>query len=297
MFFVMIPKPAYQHPILRLLPELDTNRERLNSLRQLDGSNNVGEFKPVATPLMARTVSVKSETGKPVERQAPIMATMAVGEGKVLAAAVDTFWRWQLQPDFDDPPLTFLLANMVRYLAPLPGRKPGAPNVALADATPQVGQEFLLSTDLKDPNFEPIRNAELVVTVTRPDGSSYRMYPRDLPEEPGHYEYRVFIDQPGRYAVTAKFEKHESTREFLAGAAAGEFADLSVDREGISHLVEAAEGEIVEDTETWLRSVDVQPARKPAVRDLEAWNSPLLLLLFMLFVCVDCYLRKRQGLV
>jgi hypothetical protein len=297
LFFVMIPKPAYQHPILRLLPELDTNRERLNSLRQLDGSNNVGDFKPMATSLMTRTVSVKAESGKPVEKQAPIMGTITVGEGKVLAAAVDTLWRWQLQPDFDDPPLTFLLANTVRYLAPLPGRKPGAPNVALADMTPQVGQEFLLSTDLKDSNFEPIRNADLVVTVARPDGTSYRMCPRDLPEEPGHYEYRVFIDQPGRYSVTAKFDKHESTREFLAGAAAGEFADLSVDREGINRLVEAAAGEIFDDTATWLRSVDMQPARKAAVRDLEAWNSPLILLLFTVFVCVDCYIRKRQGLV
>ena len=39
------------------------------------------------------------------------MAYHAVGEGKVVAAGIDTFWRWQLQPDFDDPPLQTLLAN------------------------------------------------------------------------------------------------------------------------------------------------------------------------------------------
>jgi hypothetical protein len=295
-FYVTIPRTAYDHPLLQLLPNPAENRERLNSLRQLDGSNNVGGFKPLATPLMTRLVKVKEKGDKLVEKETPIMAYMAVGEGKVLGAAVDTLWRWQLQPDFDDPPLTMLLANAMRYLAPPPGRKPGMPNVALSNPTPQVGQELELTTDLRDNNYDPIQSADLVVTVTRPDTHSYRMYPRDLPEEPGHYAYRVSLDQPGKYTVSAKFGKFESTREFVAGASAGEFADLSVDRDGMARLVKAAGGELVGKVETWLPAVDTSPARKPAVRDLEVWNSPLLLLVFVLLVSADCYIRKRQGL-
>jgi hypothetical protein len=189
-----------------------------------------------------------------------------------------------------------LLANMVRYLAPPPEKKPGAPDVSLSDGAPQVGQELVLSSDLKDPNFDPIRNAELQVTVTRPDGTVSRMYPRDLPEEPGHYEYRVLLDQAGPYTVTAKHDKFESTREFLAGAASGEFVDLSVDREGMERMVDAAGGEFIGDLDPWLRSAHMRPAPKPAIRDLEVWNSPLLLTLFILLVSLDCYIRKRQGL-
>jgi hypothetical protein len=296
LFYVTIPKTAYDHPILQLLPNSGENRERLNSLRQLDGSNNVGGFKPLATPLLTRMVKVKDKGDKLIEKETPIMGYMAVGEGKVLGSAVDTLWRWQLQPDFDDPPLTMLLANSMRYLAPPPGRKPGMPNVTMSNPTPQVGQELELTTDLRDNNYDPIQSADLVVTVTRPDESSYHMYPRDLPEEPGHYAYRVALDQPGKYTVKAEFGKFESTREFVAGAAAGEFADLSVDREGMARLVKAANGELVGKVDDWLSKVDTSPARKPAVRDLEVWNSPLLLLLFVLLVSADCYIRKRQGL-
>jgi len=222
---------------------------------------------------------------------------MAVGEGKVLAAAVDTLWRWQLQPEFEDPPLTMLLANVVRYLAPPPGKKPETPNVALGDGTPQVGQDLVLSTTLKDANFDPIRNAELVVTVTKPDSGSYRIYPRDLPEEPGYYEYRVALDQPGPYKVASKFGKQETSREFLAGASAGEYTDLSADREGVERLLKAAGGELAEgDVNTWLKSLDASPGHVPAARDLEVWNSPLVLVMFLLLVSVDCYIRKRQGL-
>lgn len=57
-----------------------------------------------------------------------------------------------------------LLANAMRYLAPPPGRKPGQPSVTLNNPTPQVGQELELSTDLRDANYDPIQNADLLVT-------------------------------------------------------------------------------------------------------------------------------------
>jgi len=313
MFYVTVPKSAYEHPLLQLVGGAGTptstgqagtlvlraeNRERLHSLRQLDGSNNVGGLKPAATPLLMRTVKVKGKGDAMVDRETPVLASMAVGEGKVLAASVDTFWRWQLQPDFDDPPLTMLLANAVRFLAPPPGRKPGQPNVALNNSVPQVGQEVELATDLRDANYDPLQERDLVVTVERPDGTSYRMYPRDLPEEPGHYVYRVLLDQPGPYKVTARYDKFEAVREFLAGTATGEFADLSADRPAMERLAKAAGGEVVPaDFDAWLAEAGMAPAHRPAVRTIKVWNSPLVLVAFLTLLCVDCYLRKRQGLV
>jgi hypothetical protein len=297
LFYVSVPKPAYEHPLLQLLPDPAGNRERLNSLRQLDGSNNVGRFKPLATPLMTRSIHAKGKGDTLVERESPILGYLAVGDGKVLAAAVDTLWRWQLQPEFADPPLTMLLANAMRLLAPPPGRKPGAPNVTVGNGAPQVGQDLLLATDLKDPNYDPITGADLLVTVTRPDGSLYRMYPRDLPEEPGHYAYRVALEQPGPYKAVAQYGKFVAIKEFLAGAAAGEFADLSVDKAGMARLIEGAAGETINGPlDAWLRTVDTRPAHQTVTRDLEVWNSWPVLLLFLGLVSMDCYLRKRQGL-
>jgi hypothetical protein len=296
LFYAQVTRAALDHPLLQLLPNPADNRERLASLRQLDGSNNVGGLKPLAAPLMTRQVKVKGPGDTLVDRETPIMAYLPVGDGKVLATAVDTMWRWQLQPDFDDPPLTMLLANAVRFLAPPPGRKPGQPSVTLANPVPQVGQDLELATDLRDSNYDPIQSADLVVSVTQPDGSTIRMYPRDLPEEPGHYAYRVHLDQGGPYKVTAKFGKFEAVREFVAGAAAGEFADLSVDREGMGRFVKAAEGEILPSIDALLSAGNFQPARRTVHRELEVWNSPLALLLFFALVCTDCYLRKRQGL-
>jgi hypothetical protein len=124
------------------------------------------------------------------------------------------------------------------------------------------------------------------------------MFPRDLPEEPGAYQYRIPLEQPGHYKVVVRHKKTESTREFLAGAAAGEYADLSTDQPGMEQLVATARGRIAPaKASTWLNRLNYEPAHITVERDLQVWNSPLVLVLFLGLVCLDCYLRKRQGLV
>lgn len=293
MFFVNIEPDAYRHPLLRLLPDATENRTRLDALRELDGANNVGRLKPMAVPLMTRTWQPPAG-GAP--REIPILAEMAVGEGRVLAAAVDTMWRWQLQPDFDDPPLTMLLANAVRYLAPPPGQRPGEPIVNLPEGIPQVGQDVLLTTELRDRNYDPIRQAALEVTVTQPDGSESRILPRDLIEEPGVYRYRVAVESPGLYQVTARFGRHVSTREFYAGEAGGEFADLTSDRPAMEQFAAAAGGQVIDDLDSWLARADLRRALRVVDRGMAVWNSTLALVLFLGLVSLDCWIRKRNGL-
>jgi hypothetical protein len=315
MFFVNVPKTALAHPVLRLLPEPAANRERLGALRQLDGSNNVGRFRPLATPLLTRFLaaavtqrsalspaiaSAKAGSTQHSEVEVPIMAYHAVGDGKVLAAAVDTLWRWQLQPDYDDPPLQALLANAVRFLAPPPRSRTDAPDVRLLDPSPQVGQSVVLSTTLKDKNYDPIRNADLRVTATTPDGSPWQtlnIYPRDLPDQPGYYEYSIPVDAPGAYEVTARYGKEEFTTGFLADAPACELADVSADPAAMETLTRAAGGCVAADLSAWARSADTRPDARPATRNLQVWNCPLMLLAFVALVCMDAFLRKRQGLV
>lgn len=295
-FFVTLPKAAYSHPILRMFDDPKRNKERLDGLRQLDGSNNVGRFKPLATPLLTRGVKIKDARGELVEKEVPILAYQAVGDGKVVAAAVDTLWRWQLQPEFEDPPLAKMLANIVRFIAPPPRMTPGGPDVKISDQSLQVGQQATLYTTLKDKNYDPIRNADLKVTVTRPDGSKQDMYPRDLGEQPGRYEYKIDLDAPGAYDVKAALDKEEYNTSFVVEASGSELADRSADLPAMQSLAKAAGGEVISSMDSWLASAAKMGSIQPAVRDLQVWNSPLALLAFLVMLSADCYIRKRQGL-
>lgn len=295
-FLVTVNHALYDHPILRLLPDSAANRDRWRNLRELDGCNNVGRARPLATTLLSRRLEKRDAAGKTVERTVPVLAYQPFGEGKVIATSVDTLWRWQLQPDFpDEPPLQTLLANMVRYVAPPPSRA-GEPQIRLKDRAPQIGSEAVLYTVLRDEQYQPLRNADLVVTVTHPDDRVERMYPRDQPDQPGYYEYRVPLEQGGRYHVVAECGKHKQETSFIASATRDEYADLSADPDAMAALADAAGGEVVTATDDWLRQTRDKPATVDSRRVLPVWNSPLAMILFIGWVALDCYLRKRQGL-
>ena len=64
----------------------------------------------------------------------------------------------------------------------------------------------------------------------------------------------------------------------------------------MTRLTKAAGGEIIGSLDGFLSTANLQPLRKTVLRELEVWNSPLVVVLFFLLVCADCYVRKRQGL-
>jgi len=296
-FSVNVVNDQFSHPLLRLLPDETGNRRRWKDLQQLDGCNNVGAFKPLAQPLLTRDAKIRAATGATNVVAVPVLAYMDLGSGKVLASSVDTFWRWQLQPDFDPPtPLETLMANVIRYLAPEAGSRAGSVNVAVANPTPTLGQTVTLSTLLLDKGYEPLRMADLTVNVKKPDGQSMTLYPCDLPERPGLYEYRVLADQPGDWTVTAALNRDKRTTRFVVRGVDDEFADLSVDRQSMASLAQAAGGKVVDNVAAWAKQADRRPVTDAVVRDLELWNAPAILFLFILLVCADCYVRKRQGL-
>jgi hypothetical protein len=250
----------------------------------------------MARPLLTRTANIRTATGATNTVDVPVLAYQDLGSGKILAASVDTFWYWQLQPDLDPPPLEGLMANVVRYMAPEPGLRAGGVNIAATDPTPALGDTVVLSTLLRDKSYEPLRGADLKVLVRKPDGQSLTIYPCDLPEQPGLYEYRFPADQPGDWTATAWLGKEKQETRFVVRGQDDEFANLAVDREGMKALAAVAGGTVVDDLAAWAKQVDRRPVTEPVIRDLEVWNSPAILVLFILLVSADCYVRKRQGL-
>jgi hypothetical protein len=295
-FPVRVVNEQYDHPLLRLLPDATANKELWDKLPMLDGCNNVGAVKPMGKPLLSRLTAIQTPSGGMETREVPVLAIQDLGGGKILSASVDTFWRWQLQPNIEPPPLETLMANIVRYLAPEPGLRAGNVNVVIADPAPVLGQTVVLSTLLRDKNYDPVRLADLKVVVTKPDGQILTIYPCDLPDRPGYYEYRFLADQPGDWSAVALLGKDRQTAQFVVREQDDEFAELAVGREAMRALAAAAGGSVIETVSAWAKRADVSPVKEPASRDLEVWNSPAILVLFILLVCADCFVRKRQGL-
>jgi len=289
-FLMDVPSAALEHPIMRLGRDRAKSDELWKEMVQLDGSNAVGNIRPAATLLGYREME---------EKQVPVLAAMKVGRGRVLSAAFDTNWRWQLARTTKESHSRTFWGNAIRFLAPDPRREPNQPTIEEYGGRPAVGDTLHLASELLDDFYQPITKAPLEVHVTRPSGQTVRHYPSDIPEAPGLYEYDLALPEPGGYKVeTYYLGKKRSGRVIEVREQADEFLDVSPDETALRELAQATDGVSVrtDKLDELVAAIDVTPEERQELAVVPLWNHPLTLIAFILAVCLDCLVRKRGGL-
>jgi uncharacterized membrane protein len=289
--FAVAPTAIGQvHPLMVLEPEADANREAWFDLPTLEGCNRVGAIKPGASLLAVRQLP---------EGAMPVIAIQDAGKGKVLSLTADTTWRWELMREAEAPDyFRRFWGNSVRYLAPDPRRQPGRPDIQRARTDPAVGETLTLSTRLMDKLYQPVRAADLVITVTSPSGVTVAHYPRDSRSRPGLYEYEVPLTEPGDWSVTASNGTQVTVSTFHAGESQEELDDPRARPERMAELAAATGGRAFSPEESKALEEAVRARTRTVTRThvVALWNLPLTLFLFFTLVCVDCLVRKRRGM-
>ncbi len=290
--FLLTPTAAgLSHPAMQLEAEPQENRDAWLDLPTLDGANRVGAVRPGASLLATRETP---------EGPVPVIAVHNVGKGQVLSLAVDTTWRWEMQrgPDSVDHYRRFW-GNAVRSIAPDPRIAPKRPQIIKYRSHPAVGQRLTMATRLIDDAYRPITGADVLITATSPTGRITEIHPRDGRQAPGLYEYDIALDEPGAWQVVASYDGKEAIERVIAGEDQSELDDPRARPEAMAELAAATGGraiapDAVADLAT---TIDLAPrlVRRPAT--IALWNLPLTLVLLLTVVCLDCWLRKRRGMV
>jgi uncharacterized membrane protein len=289
--FPLLPTAMGQvHPIMQLEVDAEANREFWSDLPSLEGCNRVGAVKPGASLLAVRQLP---------EGAMPVIAVQDVGKGKVLSLAADTTWRWEMmrEPEAPDGFRRFW-GNSLRFLAPDPRRQPGRPEIQRSRSDPAVGETLTLSTRLIDKLYQPVRGADLVVTVTSPSGTQVVYYPRDSRSRPGLYEYEVPLTEPGSWTVTASNRTEVTVSSFQAGNSEEELDDPRARPERMAELAAATGGHAFapDQGDALMKSICARSKTVSRTHVVALWNLPLTLFLFFILVCVDCLVRKRRGM-
>ena len=227
--------------------------------------------------------------------------------------------------------------NAVRFLAPNPRLEPELPQIARRRSNVAVGETVRLSTRLVDRLYKPIRDADLTVRVINPAGTEYRIYPSDGRSAPGLYEYEVMVDTPGIWKVTSTHHEEEvlaaiavaekavakakadedelamsvassqlesartkiATEEIKVGDSLEELADPRSRPSAMEAFAAATGGR----TFTPGELADLVSTMRLASHELSQsyaiamWNLPAVMALLILIICIDCFVRKRRGLV
>ena len=302
---LMLPDARFGYePPMRLGPR-EQNRQAWEKLPPLEGANKFEALKPAA-----RTLAVTGD-GK------PLLVAAEPGNGRVLAFAADSTWRWWMQ-GFENEHKRFW-RQVVLWLAKKDDTDEQKVWLKLAQRRFSPAAKIEFTCGAHDTEGQPIPGASLTATLVdaagkrRPislnrQGDQFVGQLRDV-IEPG--DYSIVVSATGEPSSTAadgkakgpvplgetkaRFVIYEQDLELENAAARPELMA------SLAKMTAASGGEAVapEQLPALLKRIKEQKRDREVATETKytPWDSPPFFLIVVVLLCVEWYLRKRWGWV
>jgi hypothetical protein len=305
-------EPARDHPLVRLIPGGSSGgtagdntgnqgaeaMTRWRALPPLDGANR---FRGVSEAPGVQVILESSE-------KAPILVSRDYGEGRVLAFAGDSTWRWSMR-GFQDEHRRFW-RQLILWLARREDRTRYDAWIRMSQRRVSPGSRLSFSAGVRAPTGEPLEGAELSAELIDPDG---QRSPLRLSRNKG--EWSGVVDRTARTgdyrvelrATVAGQPAGQTRGEFLVFDQDLELATAAADHEQLARMAEATRDfggalvpaeklpELLRDIASRSRQfkVEVQTQWRLGDTTLDAW---LFFLAVAALLSLEWLLRKRWNL-
>ena len=278
------------HFALTLGARRQENQKAWTALPPLEGANRFGEPKLGALVL--------AEAGQ----NNPLLVSQNYGNGRVMALAVDSTWRWWMR-GYESAHKRFW-RQIVLWLARKDESSQGDVWIKLPKRrfSPLERVEFTMGA--QSPTGEPVTDAQFQVEVELPDDTKRSVRPVQREEQttgsfrdtqtPGDYAIRVRATHAGQELGTARsrFLVFEQDLELdNAAADVTTLESLSAMTGGESFAPEQLPGLL----ERLVHQSETLQTRTETKKTL--WDTWPFLLAFVCLIGIEWYLRKHWGLV
>ncbi|MGD9632111.1 MAG: glutamine amidotransferase [Pirellulales bacterium] len=284
------------HPVLQLGDGGEATA-KWSDLPPLDGANlfERRDLKPNAAVLAEADDA----------RRHPLLVAGQPGDGRVLAFAGDSTWRWQMQ-GFGEAHRRFW-RQAVLWLAKKDEQTEGQVWIKLAGRRVMRGTRVDFTLGAKNSRGEPLVAARPTISIDTPDGRTLEV----RPTKSGDHWSAVFreTDKPGDYRIKVT----ASDGPQAIGTAEARFLvpdqDIELDRPAaepslmaqLAEMTAPAGGKALapEELPTLLANLAAEPPKllEEVVAKTTYWDTWPFFLLFVALLGTEWYLRKRWGLV
>jgi hypothetical protein len=230
-----------------------------------------------------------------------LVATQPFGAGKSFMQMVDStyLWRWRV----GDRYFYRYWGQVLRTLTPkeLPGNSRFV-QLNADRSNYRLGEKVSLNARLLDAYYHPIKAASATATIKSEGGQTQQIVLRATPGSPGLYTAEFQPERVGRYEVSLTSPANPQARAstaFMVESLALERQKPELDEALLKKVAAAGGGRYYapDALSDWMRSLPNNPLTVRSEQEIELWDSPLFLLLFIVPLAIEWFLRKRRGLL
>ena len=286
-------RDGLDNPILKLAPDLGTNRALWREMPHLTSINYFDGIKPGATVL---AVKPEDEFGE----EKPLLAIQNYGRGRTAALGSSSTWRWQMMLEADDTRHERFWRQLVRWLITA---APNSVNIEVDNNVYAPDEEVEVRVSIYDEDYNPLDFADLGGTVVTPSGEEQNIvFHPDLVNE-GEYTGIYVPQNEGVYSFSVRAERDgeyigSSNKKILSRPSKKEFFNATKKRRYLQDLA-AVSGGLYYDAGAAGSLIDNVKTRRTATsvfRSDYLWDMPFLYLLAFVLLIAEWIYRRRKGL-
>jgi len=293
---VTLTNDGLKHPITLLEGDTDRNAALWNELPALDGCNKVARLKADAVPL----------TTFPISGNPPLISVRDAGQGRCMAIATDSLWRWNFvtvgQGGSNRHYLKFW-QNSIKWLIKDSSLNPVHIRINKEAFLPN--EEAQARVEALGRNYQPLEGVQLDMDVTNEFSGEHILSAKGVTDADGQYRLAIKHDKEGYYIVkvTAKKENEEIGQDYAVFSIAAEnkeFKDPAIRRDLLAKLSDISGGRYfdlpVKDVEEKVSLENPAVTKLVGNRRVTLWDNGYIFLLLLATASAEWWIRKRSGL-
>ncbi|MEX2131845.1 MAG: hypothetical protein WD772_10190 [Pseudohongiellaceae bacterium] len=298
LYYPRLTRDGEFSPLMRLASDDAENRRLWQELPELQGIHVTGRAKPGATVLLEHPLLQ-------FQNQAlPVIASQRYGSGRSIAVTTASTWRWQMMMHSENMSHETLWRQMLRWLAV---SAPERIQIEFDREYYNVGDEVTISATVLSEEYQPDNDATLWMQVT----DALDMV-SDIPmeweiERDGVYRASFTVENEGVHSLlvdvasaagNAGRDSSEKRTAFVVTPARREYTNAGMDAGLLQRIAASTGGKYYSLSQADALADEIQYVPNAYSKEVQEdlWDTPWLLALLVLLLCVDWIGRRVKGL-
>ncbi|MFQ5704860.1 MAG: hypothetical protein ACE5HT_12670 [Gemmatimonadales bacterium] len=282
------------HPVTQIAATPEESEERWSQLPPLSILNPIRATKPGASTLL---------TGRGKGDTFIVLASQRYGKGRVMSLPVQDTWMWQMHADMplDDMTHETFWRQILRWLI---NSVADPVSAAVSSEVTGVKQSVEVTTQVLDSAYLEVNDADVVATVTTPEGSEIAMPMEWTVERDGEYRASFVPETNGMYEVRIDATRDGvdlgSTTSYVQVAEPlVEYFDAEMHRSQLERVADETGGGFYTRETVAALPEDVRFTESGSTiqEHKDLWDMPAVFFLLLTLVGVEWSYRRSRGLV